>query len=267
MWGPLSLDHVYEFMGGLSVAVEHVTGEDPTAYFNDYRNSSRAKVQPLKEAIGVETASTLFNPKFISEMTKGSASSMASFAEAFNNTYGWNAMKPSAIDDYIWDEYYEVYIKDKHNLNLKKSFEQKNPYALQDMTAIMLETARKGMWDATDAQLKDIAELHTEMVEKHSAACSGFVCDNAKLREFISQKVSPQSAELYNEKINEAREVKLDEQQTEKSVVLKKEEEQNADSNRQTKSEESNNSTIIYIVIGVLLLLIGWLVIKRRGAN
>ncbi|MFR9580466.1 MAG: cobaltochelatase subunit CobN [Rikenellaceae bacterium] len=267
MWGALSLDHVYEFMGGLSVAVEHVTGEDPTAYFNDYRNSSRAKVQPLKEAIGVETASTLFNPKYIREMTKGSASAMSSFAEAFNNTYGWNSMKPSAIDDHIWNEYYEVYVKDKHNLDLKKSFEQKNPYALQDMTAIMLETARKGMWEATDAQLKDIAELHTEMVQKHSAACSGFVCNNAKLREFISQKVSPQSAELYNEKINEAREVKLDEQQSEKSVVLKKEEQQNAENQQAKREESSNNSTIIFVVIGVLLLLFGWLVIKRRGAN
>ena len=32
-WGALSLDHVYEFMGGLSMAVRHVTGKDADAYF------------------------------------------------------------------------------------------------------------------------------------------------------------------------------------------------------------------------------------------
>lgn len=37
-WGALSLDHVYEFMGGMNLAVRNVTGKDPDAYFSDYRN-------------------------------------------------------------------------------------------------------------------------------------------------------------------------------------------------------------------------------------
>ena len=31
-WGPISLDHVYEFMGGLNLAVQEVTGQEPAAY-------------------------------------------------------------------------------------------------------------------------------------------------------------------------------------------------------------------------------------------
>lgn len=31
-WGALSLDHVYEFMGGMNLAVRNVTGKDPDAY-------------------------------------------------------------------------------------------------------------------------------------------------------------------------------------------------------------------------------------------
>ena len=30
-WGALSLDHVYEFMGGMNLAVRNVTGKDPDA--------------------------------------------------------------------------------------------------------------------------------------------------------------------------------------------------------------------------------------------
>ena len=37
-WGALSLDHVYEFMGGMNLAVKNVTGKDPEAYLSDYRN-------------------------------------------------------------------------------------------------------------------------------------------------------------------------------------------------------------------------------------
>lgn len=264
MWGALSLDHVYEFMGGLSAAVEHVTGEDPSAYFNDYRNSSHAKVQPLKEAIGVEASSTVLNPKYIREMIKGGASAMSTFAETINNTYGWNAMKPTAIDDYIWNEYHEVYVRDKYNLNLKKTFAEKNPYALQEMTAVMLESARKGLWEASSEQIIELAELHTEMVVEHDAACSGFVCDNAKLSEFIA-KNAPAVAADYQKQVSAAREVQLTEEQNKKSVTLKKEEQQTTqnDKNALTSEEEKSNTTL-YIVIGLIVALLSWAIYRKK---
>ncbi len=263
-WGPLSLDHVYEFMGGLSAAVQEVTGNDPTAYFNDFRNTSRAKVQGLKEAIGVETNSTIFNPKYISEKMKGEASSYAGFAETVRNTFGWNAMKPSAIDQHIWNEYHEIYVRDKHNLGIEEKFSDKNPYAMQELTAVMMESARKGMWDATTEQLAELADLHTKMVVEHEAGCSGFICDNAKLREFIAQN-APQSAEDYKEAITDAREIQLNEQQTEQSVVLKKEEqEQQQKRSSQQDDTEKSDFTTLYIILGLLVLLIGWIVYRKK---
>lgn len=262
-WGPLSLDHVYEFMGGLSAAVENVTGNDPTAYFNDFRNTSRPKVQGLKEAIGVETNSTVFNPKYIAEMMKGEASAMEHFAETFRNTYGWNSMKPTAIDQHIWNKYYDVYVKDEYNMGLEKTFSEKNPYALEEMTAVMLEAARKGMWKATDAQLHDVAELHTELVTDYEAGCSGFVCDNAKLREFISSKLSPEQAKAYNAGISAAREVRLENADADKSMVLKKDEVAQQSSATDMVQEKSTNYTL-YIMVGVVALILVVLIIKHR---
>lgn len=264
-WGPLSLDHVYEFMGGLSAAVQHVTGNDPTAYFNDFRNSNRAKVQELKEAIGVETSSTIFNPKYITEMVKGEASAMNTFAETIRNTYGWNAMKPSAIDQHIWNKYYDIYVKDAYDLGLKQKFTEKNPYALQEITAVMLESARKGMWKASDTQIKTVAEMHTELVTKHSAGCSGFICDNAKLKEFISSNVEKAAAESYNNGIDAARQVQLKESDNENGVVLKKEEQKNAKSaTAQPKEGEQENDSVIFVIGGLAILLAIWVLIRRK---
>ena len=110
-------------------------------------------------------------------MQEGGASSAEHFAETFRNTYGWNVMKPAAIDDALWDELYEVYVDDRHNLGVEAFFRRENPYALQEMTAVMLETVRKGLWDATPQQVAVLAELHTRLVEEFEAGCSGFVCD------------------------------------------------------------------------------------------
>lgn len=66
-WGALSLDHVYEFMGGLNLTIRQITGKDPETYLSDYRNRNHMRVQDLKEAIGVEGRTTLFNPEYIRE--------------------------------------------------------------------------------------------------------------------------------------------------------------------------------------------------------
>lgn len=262
-WGPLSLDHVYEFMGGLNLTVRHVTGNDPTAYFNDFRNVNRPKMQELKEAIGVETNSTVFNPKYISELLAGEASSMNKFAETFRNTYGWNVMKPQAIDNYIWDTYHNIYVKDALNLQVKQRFEEENPYALQEMTSVMLETARKGYWKASGQQLKELSQLHAELVRDHQAGCSGFVCDNAKLRKFITENLPAALSKDYEKAIDQARNVQIDENS--KSVVLKKENPADEETTQKGKQAvDKSVNTIWYVIIALLVLLVIFRLSRRK---
>ena len=257
-WGALSLDHVYEFMGGMKLAVRNVTGKDPDAYLSDYRNRNNVRMQEVKEAIGVESRTTIFNPNYIREKMKGEASAAGGFAEIVRNTYGWNVMKPKAIDKEMWDEIYNVYVKDKFNLGVKEFFENQNPAALQEMTAVMMETARKGMWKASREQLKEIAKLHTELVNKYNAGCSGFVCDNAKLRDFIAQNTDAQSAQAYKEKIQDVRE-KVTEK-ADKGMVMKKQEMSISESEEYTNL--LNNTMVAVAVIIVFAVIV--IVIRRK---
>jgi cobaltochelatase CobN len=204
--GVLSLDHVYEFMGGLNNAIRKVTGAEPDAYFADVRNKHKPKMQAAKEAVWVEARSTLLNPKYIRDLQAGGASSAAVFAETFRNTYAWNALKPDLVDDALWDELYAVYIEDRDKLGLRESFASKNPYALQEMTAVMAETARKGLWNATPEQLRALSVLHADLVRDHRPGCSGFVCDNAKLREAIRKNLNGPAGDAYLAAIDEVRE-------------------------------------------------------------
>lgn len=257
-WGALSLDHVYEFMGGMNLAVRNVTGKDPDAYLSDYRNRNNARMQEVKEAIGIESRSTIFNPEYIKEKMKGEAGGASTFAEIVQNTYGWNVMKPQAIDQEMWNEIYNVYVKDKFNLGVQQYFETQNPAALQEMTAVMLETARKGMWKASSQQVADIAKLHTDLVNKYKPSGSTMVSDNAKLRQFIASKVDAQSASQYKESINEMREATVSGDK--KGMVMKKE-----TSSVQSSGEEDTNllnGTVIVVV--VLAAFIGMLIVLKR---
>lgn len=261
-WGALSLDHVYEFMGGMNLAVRNVTGKDPDAYLADYRNHSNMRMQEVKEAIGIEGRTTIFNPAYIKEKMKGGASSASTFAEIVTNTYGWNVMKPKAIDKEMWDEIYNVYVKDKYHLGTKEFFDKQNPAALMEMTAVMMESARKGMWKATPQQLKDIAKLHIETVNKYKPSCSGFVCDNAKLRNYITSKTDAASAKEYQQNVEQIRDAAAAKNSSDKGMVMKKE----------TLNEEAQKTTTVVsgIVVGVIVIVAFVLLavlIRRRRKN
>lgn len=260
-WGALSLDHVYEFMGGLNLAVRHVTGKDPDAYLSDYRNKHNVRMQEVKEAIGVESRTTILNPVYIKEKMKGGASSAGGFAEVVENTYGWNVMKPKAIDKELWDEIYQVYVKDKYNLGTQAFFEQKNPAALQQITAVMLETVRKGMWKATPQQVADIAKLHVELVKKYKPSGSAFVTDNAKLRNFIASKVEAKQGKEYEQQIDKMRNAAAN---ADKGTVMKRE-----DMSQQVEKRAPLLSKGL-LVGGAVVLLVALLVFvvrKRRNTK
>jgi len=236
-WGMLSLDHVYEFMGGLNLAVREVTGKDPKAYFNDFRNPNNTNLQTLHQALWTEMRTTLLNPKYIQGMINGEASSAEHFAETFRNTFGWNVMKPDAIDDVVWDKLYQVYVEDINNMNLKQFFERENPYALQEMSGVMLETARKGLWEASEHQLKSLANLHATLVKKHEAGCGTFTCGNPLLQDFIKSNLTQKELVKAYQKQLDAAQIGSE---ISKGLVLKQQTSQKSAS-QNTDNQSSNN--------------------------
>ena len=260
-WGALSLDHVYEFMGGLTLSVRNVTGKDPDTYLADYRNHSNMRMQDLKEAIGVESRATVLNPEYVKEVLAGGANSVANITEVVTNTYGWNVMKPEVIDKELWDQLYDMYIRDVNNLGVASAFEGKSPAALEEITAVMLETARKGMWKASTEQLSTLAQRHSELVAKYGPSGGGMSADNKKLRAFISQQLSPEAAKQYQSQMKQMDEGSSADAPSQNGMVMKKE----------TVADQAGAVTRsfngLWIVAGVAVLFIGLLVllrIKRR---
>ncbi len=254
-WGALSLDHVYEFMGGMNLAVRKVTGKDPEAYFADYRNRNDYRVQDSKEAIAVEARTKLFNEKYVKESLMGGSTSTDALAEMVRNTYGWNVMKPNAISKDMWNEIYDVYVKDKYNLGVQEKIGATNPVAMQEITATMMETARKGYWKASSEQLKEIAKVHTAFTKKYGASGSSFEGANHKLQDFIANNANAEDAKAYRQGISQQQTVS---DQTQKGMVMKKQTVQNGE------QMEKSGFNGLYIVVIVLVVFIALAIAIRN---
>lgn len=221
--GPLSLDHVYEFMGGLSAAITKVTGEDPQGFFIDLRNPASHRVVDAKEAIWTEARSTILNPNYLAGLMNGGTSSAEVLAETSRNMFGWNVTKASVIDSELWDAWHDTLMNDPHELGSMEFFKQVNPYALQEISAVMLETIRKEMWSPDTSVIQQLVDLHIELLAEHGAACTGFVCDNEKLRGKISEMATHEQREAYERELNEIRQPRASGGQTspEDAVTLR----------------------------------------------
>ena len=258
-WGALSLDHVYEFMGGMNLAVRQVTGKDPEAYFADYRNRNDYRVQDSKEAIAVEARTKLFNEKYVKESLSGGATSTDALAEMVRNTYGWNVMKPKAISKDMWDEIYDVYVKDKYNLGVHEKIGATNPTAMQEITATMMETARKGYWKASPEQLREIAKVHTEFTKKYGASGSSFEGGNRKLQDFIADKSDAADAKAYRQNLRQQQQTLAD--QSQKGMVMKK---QTVQGEEQMETSGFNGMYVVVIVLVVFVALAIMIRKKRK---
>lgn len=203
-WGPISLDHVYEFTGALSMATKELDGKEPEAVMADYRNPYIPRLQDTKEAVAIETRATILNPVFIKERMKGDATTAQMFGEIFRNIFGWSVTRPSALTENIYDDLYDTYIVDKYGLGVEEYFERVNPAALQEMTATMLESARKGFWKGSDAQIAATAKLHAELTVKNDAPCTEFVCANSKLTNYVASRLQPDDSNKYREAMAKA---------------------------------------------------------------
>jgi cobaltochelatase CobN len=168
-WGPLSLDHVYEFTGGVSLVVKTLTGKEPEALMADYRNPRNRRMQNLREAIDIEARTTLLNPTYIRERMKGDEGTAHMFGEMFRNIFGWSTTRPSALDSQLYDQLHRLYVEDEEHLGIREFFQQKNPAAYQSMTDVLLEGARKGFWHPSANQMGELIKMRDYLVRQQEA--------------------------------------------------------------------------------------------------
>lgn len=100
------------------------------------------------------------------------------FAKFTENMWGWDVMTPDMVTDSDWNEIYNIYVNDKYDLGTKEFFNSSNPHAYQSMTARMLETTRKGYWDAFDEVILSLVKEYVESVVGNGVTCCHHTCGN-----------------------------------------------------------------------------------------
>src|SRR3989440_3989782 len=100
--GITDVDHYFEYLGGISRAVERHAQERPAIYLSDALGRE-ARVRSLEEAVRLETRAKTLNPKWYEGMLRHGFRGVAEIESHVTNTFGWSATA-DAVDGWGYDE-------------------------------------------------------------------------------------------------------------------------------------------------------------------
>jgi magnesium chelatase subunit H len=151
--GITDVDHYFEYLGGVTRAVEERTRVRPAVYLSDTL-SPDGKVRSLEETVRLETRAKTLNPKWYEGMLKHGYRGVAEIENHVANTFGWSATA-DAVDDWVYTEVAKTFVLDEEMLNRLR---QLNPHSARSLVARLLEAEGRGFWQAEAEMLKALRE-------------------------------------------------------------------------------------------------------------
>ncbi|MEP7310867.1 MAG: cobaltochelatase subunit CobN [Acidobacteriota bacterium] len=188
LYGALDNDDMFMYMGGLAAAIRSIDGKSPELVVTNTRDPGKPEMTSMDKFIGTEFRSRYVNPTWIEGMKKEGYAGAGAMREFVEYLWGWNATVPETVDGAMWKETFDTYVEDKKNLGMKEFFEKSSPYAYQDMTARMVETVRKGYWNADAATTTKLLTEYIESVNAHGASGAELTTGNARLSKYVVEQ-------------------------------------------------------------------------------
>lgn len=165
--GLLDTDHPFEYLGGISLAVQHLEGRAPQLYISNMRDPLRARLQTAERFLATELRAVYQHPNWLQEMQGEGYAGTLQLLNTINNFWGWQVMDRNVVRDDQWDEFHATYVMDRYDLGMREWFESANPTALAQIAERMLEAVRKGYWEASEQTVRELVETYVDIAQRH----------------------------------------------------------------------------------------------------
>jgi magnesium chelatase subunit H len=159
--GLTDVDHYFEYLGGISKAVEKRAKSRPAIFLSDSL-SPDGKIRSLEETVRLETRAKTLNPKWYEGMLKHGFRGVAEIENHVSNTFGWSATA-DAVDDWIYSEVANTFVLDEDMLERLRNL---NPHSAHSLVRRLLEANGRGYWDAEESSLNKLREISRSLSDQ-----------------------------------------------------------------------------------------------------
>jgi len=207
LYGLLDNNDAFDYLGGLSLAVEGRTGRPPEALILQHAEPGRADVEPLTSALLGELRGRFLNPAWLKPlMGHGYAGARTMGQEFLENLWGWQVTRPDLVKNWAWDEVKSVYFDDAHKLGLPQFLGQgHNAHVKAHMLAIFMVAAEKGFWQSDAATIKKMGGELARLVAKNGLPGSGHTAPNHPMWQWLAPQLDAADAQALGVTLAKAR--------------------------------------------------------------
>ncbi|MFA7036544.1 MAG: cobaltochelatase subunit CobN [Methanosarcina sp.] len=145
--------------GGLTAAAKQASGRDVRVYFGDTREPQHVEVRDMADELRRVVRTRLLNPKWIEGMKQHGYKGAQDISKRVGRVYGWEA-STQEVDDWIFDDITKTFVLDEE---MRRFFEENNPYALEEMARRLLEAQSRGLWDPDPELLEELKNSYLEI--------------------------------------------------------------------------------------------------------
>jgi len=159
--GLTDVDHYFEYLGGVSKAVEKRAQARPAIYLSDSL-SREVKIRSLEETVRLETRAKTLNPKWYEGMLKHGFRGVAEIENHVSNTFGWSATA-DAVDDWVYTEVANTFLFDEQMLERLREL---NPHSAYSLAQRLLEANGRGYWDVDQSMIEKLREISRDLEDQ-----------------------------------------------------------------------------------------------------
>ncbi|HJT30233.1 MAG TPA: cobaltochelatase subunit CobN [Pyrinomonadaceae bacterium] len=159
--GLTDVDHYFEYLGGVSKAVEKRAKSRPAIYLSDSL-SREVKIRSLEETVRLETRAKTLNPKWYEGMLKHGFRGVAEIENHVSNTFGWSATA-DAVDDWVYTEVANTFLFDEQMLERLRDL---NPHSAHSLAQRLLEANGRGYWEVDEGVLEKLREISNSLEDQ-----------------------------------------------------------------------------------------------------
>ncbi|MFN2500048.1 MAG: cobaltochelatase subunit CobN [Pyrinomonadaceae bacterium] len=159
--GITDVDHYFEYLGGVSKAVETRSKSRPAIYLSDSL-SPQVKIRSLEETVRLETRAKTLNPKWYEGMLKHGFRGVAEIENHVANTFGWSATA-DAVDPWIYSEISKTFLLDPVMFQRLRDL---NPHCTRSLTKRLLEAHERGYWNPDEEVLEKLRETLADLQQR-----------------------------------------------------------------------------------------------------
>ncbi|WP_254432129.1 cobaltochelatase subunit CobN [Aquisalimonas sp. 2447] len=192
VYGLLDNDDGFDFQGGLSLAVETLTGDAPDNRVLMHADVDNPRVESLHRALLGELRRQNLNPQWLEPlMNHGYAGARTMGADFMDNLWGWQVTNPEVVRSWVWDAVNDVYFQDSHGIGLDDFLEEDhNIHVKMHMQAITLVAAHREFWDADEEVLDELIQDFAESVVEHGLPGGGHTRPDHPTMDWVADQLA-----------------------------------------------------------------------------